>query len=382
MNRKHFLSATLALMALALPGQAQPEAAANPASEPAVAAVAKSLPAVVNINTERVIRRAIRDPYDDFISQYFGGQAVPRREIRQKVHSLGSGFIIDAEGYIVTNEHVVERAEDLKIQVTTADGKTYDARYVTGDPSVDLALLKIESKTPLPFISLGDTSPNLLGETVLVLGNPVGYGHSVARGILSATNRSLSVETVDYDGLLQTDAAINPGNSGGPLVDLSGKLVGIASAKMAYSEGGGVPIQGIGFAIPAKKVAERVALFKEEAKNPGQPRANNSADNARRRLGLSLQEMTTDLSDALGLPDQAGVLISDVEPQSPAARAGIRRGLVLYKVGRYQVNSPGEVQNLLARAAKGAGVDLTLGILRQRGGETVRQFQTVSLTTR
>ncbi|XHR29253.1 MAG: trypsin-like peptidase domain-containing protein [Chthoniobacteraceae bacterium] len=381
MNRKHFLTVLALLGASLVPGQAEPESNANPATEPAVAAVSKSLPAVVNINTERIIRRAVRDPYEDFFNQYFGGQVAPRREIRQKVKSLGSGFIVDPSGYIITNEHVVERAEDLKIQVTTPDGKSYNARYVTGDPSVDLALLKIESQTPLPYISLGDVSPNLLGETVLVVGNPLGYGHSVARGILSATNRNLSVDQVQYEGLLQTDAAINPGNSGGPLVDISGKLVGVASAKLAYTPQG-VPAQGIGFAIPAKKVAEKVEEFKRDAQNPAQAKKNQLADVSRRRLGLSVQAMTADLSDALGLPDQAGVLISDVEAQSPAARVGLRRGLVLYKVGRFQVNSPDDVQNLLSRAGKGAPVDLSVGVLQQVGGETVREIQTVSVTAR
>src|SRR5213076_70629 len=169
-------------------------AQADPASEPAVLALAKVLPAVVNINTERVVRRAVRDPFEDFYAQFFGYDRARPRELRQTVQSLGSGFIIDSAGYIVTNEHVVERAADLKIQVTMSDGKTYSARYISGDPSADLALIKIENKNALPFISLDDLSPNLLGETVLVLGNPMGYGISVSRGILSALNRTLTLD--------------------------------------------------------------------------------------------------------------------------------------------------------------------------------------------
>ncbi len=351
----------------------------EPASEPSVIAVAKAMPAVVNVNTERIIRRAYHDPYDDFITQFFGEQVRPRgRELRQKVQSLGSGFIVDPAGYIVTNEHVVERAEDLKISVTTPDGKTYNARYITGDPSADLALLKIESKTPLPFLSLKDVSPNLLGQSVLVVGNPLGYGHSVARGILSATNRTLSVESNEYAGLLQTDAAINPGNSGGPLIDLSGKLVGVASAKMAYTPQG-VPTQGIGFAIPARTVAEKIEQFKRDAQNP---KPADLALAARRRLGISLQPLTADLSDALGIPSGAGVLISDVEPQSPAAQSGLHRGLVIYKVGRFEVNSPGEMENLLKRAKSGDAVDLGVGVIQRIGGRVLQQIQTVSITAR
>jgi len=140
--------------------------------------VGKVWPAVVNINTEEIIKRTVQDPYDVFFNQFFGGPMRRPREFRQKVQSLGSGFIVDSAGYIVTNEHVVKRAADLKIQVTTTDGKTYDAKYIAGDPKADLAFIKIESKTPLPFISLTDISPNLLGETVLALGNPLGYGVS------------------------------------------------------------------------------------------------------------------------------------------------------------------------------------------------------------
>ncbi|MDD5351284.1 MAG: trypsin-like peptidase domain-containing protein, partial [Chthoniobacteraceae bacterium] len=345
MNRLHPFRPFLAALFLSLaaaPLPAEP-AATDPAAEPSVTAVAKALPAVVNINTERIVRRAYRDPYDDFITQFFGEQTRPRREMRQKVQSLGSGFLVDPSGYIVTNEHVVDRAEDLKIQVTTPDGKTYNARYVTGDSSADLALLKIESPTPLPYLSLKDLSPNLLGQSVLVVGNPLGYGHSVARGILSATNRTLSLDNNDYEGLLQTDAAINPGNSGGPLIDLSGKLIGVASAKMAYTPQG-LPTQGIGFAIPARTVAEKVEQFKRDAQNP--PKPNDTAQATRKRLGLTLQELTAELSDALGVPAGSGVLIADVEAQSPAARGGLRRGLVLYKVGRYEVNSPADVDAL------------------------------------
>ena len=139
-------------------------------SEPAVLAVARVLPAVVNINTERVVRRQVRDPFDDFAAQFFGVYRNRPREIRQTLQSLGSGFIVDPSVYIVTNEHVVERAADLKIEVITNDNKSFKGRYITGDPKKDLAFIKIDSNKPLPFVSLQDISPNLLGQTVIVVG--------------------------------------------------------------------------------------------------------------------------------------------------------------------------------------------------------------------
>jgi len=170
----------------------------EPSTEPSVIAVNKTWPAVVNINTERIVRRTVQDPLDMLFNQFYGAQVRPGRQISQKIMSLGSGFLVDPSGYIVTNQHVVERAADLKIQVTMTDGNTYEAKYIAGDPKADLALIKIEGKTPFPFISLSDLSPNLLGQTVLALGNPLGYGASVSRGILSALHRDMTVEDIEY----------------------------------------------------------------------------------------------------------------------------------------------------------------------------------------
>src|SRR5205085_384749 len=204
----------------------------DPASEPAVIAVAKVLPAVVNINTERVVRRRVRDPFEDFAAQYFGNYRSQPREIKQTLQSLGSGFIIDSAGYIVTNEHVVQRAADLKIEVTMNDGKVYNARYITGDEKKDLALIKIEAKAEFP------------------------------------------------------------------LIDLSGRLVGISSAKMAFTPQG-VPTQGLGFAIPADTVRTIVAQFREVAKNQPSPKPKASesepaGSNAQRLFGMQLQNLTAD----------------------------------------------------------------------------------------
>src|SRR3954452_24097676 len=338
-------------------------AQADPASEPAVLAVAKVLPAVVNINTERVVRRRVRDPFEDFAAQYFGNYRSRPREVRQTLQSLGSGFIVDPAGYILTNEHVVQRAADIKMEVTSNDGKSYNAHYITGDPKKDLAYIKIDAKADFPFIDLNNVSPNLLGQTVLVVGNALGYGSSISRGVLSGTKRDITIEDIEYKDLVQTDAAINPGNSGGPVIDLSARLVGVSSAKMAFTPQG-VPTQGLGFAIPAETVKAMVAQFKESAKNQPPPNAKPStpeeaASNAQRLFGMQLQNLTTDLTDALGYTPGKGVLISAVEPDSPADRAGIQRGLVIYRIGKYNVTSVTQAENLLSRASSGTEVDFT-----------------------
>ena len=359
-------------------------AQADPASEPAVLAVAKVLPAVVNINTERVVRRRVRDPFEDFATQFFGNYRSQPREIRQTLQSLGSGFIVDPAGYIVTNEHVVQRAADLKIEVTLNDGKVYNAHYITGDEKKDLAFIKIEAKADFPFIDLNNLSPNLLGQTVLVVGNALGYGSSISRGILSGTKRDITVEQVDYKNVLQTDAAINPGNSGGPLVDLSGRLVGVSSAKMAFTPQG-VPTQGIGFAIPGETVRDSVTQFKEIAKNQPTPKTKSTepeerSSKAQQLFGIQIQNLTPDLTEALGYAPGKGVLISGVEPDSPADRAGLQRGLVIYRLGKYSVTSVKQVETLLARVGSGNEVDFTVGIIRANGGG--QAMDTVPLTAR
>src|SRR5437870_759765 len=340
-------------------------AQADPASEPAVLAAAKVLPAVVNINTERVVRRTVRDPFEDFYAQFFGYNRVQPREIRQTLQSLGSGFIIDPAGYIITNQHVVERAADLKIHVTTNDGKTYNAHYVTGDDKTDLAFIKIDAQTAFPFINLDNISPNLLGQTVIVVGNAVGYGSSISRGVLSAVKRNITVDDVEYKDLVQTDAAINPGNSGGPVIDVSGRLVGIASAKMAFTPQG-VPTQGLGFAIPAQVVRDSVNRFKKTARiQPTTKTApvteETSTSNAEKLVGMQLQNLSQELSDALGYAKERGVLIAAVESASPADEAGAARGLVIYRVGKYDVSSVKQVEQLLRSVDSGADVEFTVG---------------------
>jgi serine protease Do len=258
----------------------------------------------------------------------------------------------------------------LKIHVTTNDGKTYRARYIAGDDKNDLAFIKIDSQNVFPFINLDNISPNLLGETVMVVGNAAGYGSSISRGVLSAVKRDITVDETDYKGLVQTDAAINPGNSGGPVVDLSGRLVGIASAKMAFTPQG-VPTQGLGFAIPADVVRDSVNRFKEVAMKQGKLKgtpepAEAGSERAERLFGIQLQDLTAELSDALGYL-RRGVLITAVEPDSPAEDAGLKRGMVLYRVNKSAVSSAKQVEEALQGVASGANVELTVGIIRARG---------------
>ena len=202
--------------------------------------------ALLSTSPEREDTILVRDPFDDFYAQFFGYNRFRPREVRQTLQSLGSGFIIDPAGYIITNQHVVERAADLKIHVTAHDGKTYRAHYIAGDDKTDLAFIKIDAQTDFPFINLDDISPNLLGQTVMVVGNAVGYGSSISRGVLSAVKRNITVEETDYKDLVQTDAAINPGNSGGPAI-VNDEIVGVAFSHLQMA-------QNIGYIIPVEEI--------------------------------------------------------------------------------------------------------------------------------
>jgi serine protease Do len=351
----------------------------DPAQEQTVIAVAKAMPAVVNINTAGVIRQQVRDQFDEFYN-FFYGRMRPPRVIRQQVQSLGSGFIVDPTGYIVTNEHVVSRASELKISVTTNDGKTYEAKYITGEPEADLAFIKIEGEKPFPYIDLNDLSPNLLGQSCLVLGNPLGYGSSVARGILSAKKRTVEVNGQEYRDLLQTDAAINPGNSGGPVVDLNAKLMGVSSVKMAFTPQG-VPTQGLGFAIPAELVRDKVREFTKTAQ--AKPRKEPSTDSlAQRYFGVGLQDLSNELRQKFSTGNDPGVLIAQVENGSPAERAGMTSGLVIHQIGRYDVSSVAEAEKILDPISAGSLVDFTVSVVSRVRGQLVRQLHTVTLTAR
>jgi serine protease Do len=355
--KSHLVCLLAVLFAVSVPMRAEEE----PAQEASVKAVAKAMPAVVNINTESVVQRTVRDPMDAFYNDFFRGVMRPPRTIKQKVQSLGSGFFIDDKGTIITNAHVVARAAEMKISVTTPAGKTYTARYITGDEDHDLAMIKVDAPEKFPFIALNDLSPNLLGETCLVLGNPLGYGSSVARGILSAKGRSVTVGDVEYENLVQTDAAINPGNSGGPVVDIAGRLIGISSVKMSFTPQG-VPTQGLGFAIPGNVVKAKVDEFRKIERGEKVPEKPSLA---RKFFGLVLQDVDEKSAASSGFREGGGALIAEVEPKSPAAAAGLQPGMLIASVGRFSVEGVKPIEKLLKQVDTGSRVDFGLAWIQQ-----------------
>ena len=261
----------------------------NPARDPVVLAVQKVLPAVVNISTERVVQRQFNDPFDDMFRQFFGQ---PRRPQTEGVQSLGSGVIVDEDGWIVTNWHVVRRA--TRITVVLSDGTKYDGQYVSGDENNDLALLKIAPKKAAAVRGDRQRQRTVTGRDGDGDWQSVRLEHTVTRGVISAKNRSYDSGDMRFDDILQTDASINPGNSGGPLINTRGQLVGINMAILSQA-------QGIGFAIPAKRVANLLAAWFSPEK--------------RARVSLGLR---------FALQDGA-VVVNDVQADSPAAKAGIQK---------------------------------------------------------
>ena len=365
------------LLAATLIASTPVRAQEDPAQEASVKAVAKAMPAVVNINTESIVKHTVRDPMDAFYNDFFGRAMRPPRTINQKVQSLGSGFFIDDQGTIITNAHVVARAAEMKISVTTPSGKTYTARYITGDEDHDLAMIKVDGPEKFPFIALNDLSQNHLGQTCLVLGNPLGYGSSVARGILSAKGRSVAVGDMEYQNLVQTDAAINPGNSGGPVVDIAGRLVGISSVKMSFTPQG-VPTQGIGFAIPGSVVRTKVDEFRKIERGEKLPEKPSLA---RKFFGLVLQEVDGKLAASSGFREGSGALIAEVEPKSPAAAAGIQPGMLMVAVGRFEVNGVKPIEKLLKQVETGSRADFGLAWIQRspRGNRLVSDtFQLIA----
>ncbi|MGA1796835.1 MAG: DegQ family serine endoprotease [bacterium] len=275
--------------------------------------IAKRLnPAVVYISSTQVVKgfqnfhAPFRDPFrdffgDDFFDKFFG---MPKGELKQK--SLGSGFVIDKEGYILTNNHVVRDAED--ILVTLDNGNEYQAKVIGKDDDMDVALLKIEAKGTLPVVELGDSDVLQIGEWVVAIGNPFGLEHTVTAGIVSAKWRTIGQGP--YNSFIQTDASINPGNSGGPLFNIKGEVVGINTAIVA--EG-----QGIGFAIPINMVKDVLEDLKTEGKIK------------RGWLGLMIQRVTPGLAESFGLKENKGALVAEVVEKGPADKAGVKRGDVI-----------------------------------------------------
>jgi serine protease DegQ len=306
-------------------------------------AAQKASPAVVNVFTTKEIKLP-RHPFmdDPLFRRFFGDQLDD--DTRQS-SSLGSGVIVGPEGYILTNHHVIEAADE--IEVALFDGRKAKARVVGTDPESDLAVLKAQIAGQVPAITFGNLNALAIGDVVLAIGNPFGVGQTVTMGIVSALGRThLGIST--FENFIQTDAAINPGNSGGALVDAAGNLVGINSA--IYSRTGGS--LGIGFAIPAdlaRKVMEEIV---------------RTGSVTRGWIGVEVQDLSVELAESFRLPDTQGALIAGVVRGGPADRAGIRAGDILLAVGGQKVTDSSAMLNLIAALEPGKAANLT--ILRDR----------------
>jgi serine protease Do len=307
------------------------------------ATVAKQVAkAVVNINTEQIARETAMQIPEQF-RDFFGGEPFGRENPRdRKVRSLGSGFIVDPNGFILTNNHVVGRA--IRIRVKLDDGRTLDAKVIGTDATTDLAVVKIEATT-LPVLVLGSSNKSEVGDWVLAFGSPFGLEKTMTAGIVSAKGRVIGAGP--YDDFLQTDAAINPGNSGGPLVNLRGEVVGVNT--IIASQSGG--FEGVGFAIPSELAQ---AVYGQLIK---------TGKVTRGWLGVQAQEITPELAKSFSLPQQKGVLIADVQPGSPAASAGVKSGDVLLEYNGQAINNSKDLS--FAVAATKVGVPTKLKVFRQ-----------------
>jgi serine protease Do len=304
-------------------------------------------PSVVNIRTVKIMKEegevpmpfGPNDPMRDFFERYFGGQ-IPKK---YKQTSLGTGFIIDKKGFILTNNHVVEQTDEIK--VLAADGKEFAAKIVGRDPMTDLALIRIKSDTPFIPLVLGDSNRLEVGDWVVAIGNPFGLGNTVTAGIVSAKYRQIGAGA--YDNFIQTDTPINPGNSGGPLLNIAGEVIGINTA--IFSQNGGSV--GIGFAIPINMVKDLLPQLKKGKVIRGW-------------IGVMTQKVTPELKYKLDLPDEKGALVSDVVPRGPAHESGIKRGDVIVTFDGKPIRESKELPYIVASTSVGKTVFVE--ILRNR----------------
>src|SRR4030066_441126 len=322
------------------------------ADRPSFVAVAKEMnPAVVNISTEKMVKGGENvfrhyfgpgspDPRDffgdDFFDRFFGEQ--PEKEHKER--SLGSGFIISQDGYILTNNHVVAGADKIKIRLSNE--KEYNGKIIGKDEKTDVAVIKVETKENLPFVSLGDSDFLEVGEWVMAIGNPFGLEHTVTVGVVSAKGRVIGAGP--YDNFIQTDASINPGNSGGPLFNTKGEVVGINT--MIFSPSGGNV--GIGFAIPVNMAKELLPQLREKGKV------------TRGWLGVMIQHVTPELAESFGMSKEKGALIADVVKGSPAEVAGIKRGDIVLRYNGNDVDKMNDLSRLVAATLVGKEVELLI----------------------
>jgi Do/DeqQ family serine protease len=355
---RYFFFASLACAAFCFtPARAQVttiESPAVPRSRAEIAysfapVVKKAQPAVVNVFASRVERMPANPFLDDPIFRRFFGEGGGMPGRPNTAQSLGSGVIVDPSGLVVTNNHVIEGMTDVKIAL--ADKREIPAKILLRDPRTDLAVLKLTEGSNFPTMELGDSDSLQVGDLALAIGNPFGVGQTVTQGIVSALSRT-HVGISDYGFFIQTDAAINPGNSGGPLVDMNARVVGINSAIFSKS-GGSV---GIGFAIPVDMVKSVLAAAKGGGKTVRRP-----------WLGATLQAISQEIAEGLGLDRPTGALLADIDPKGPAGEGGLKRGDVIVSIDGQTVDDPEAVGYRLG--TKPLGGQATLGVLR--GGKKI-----------
>ncbi|MDH4232299.1 MAG: DegQ family serine endoprotease [Nitrospirota bacterium] len=310
-------------------------------SSRAFAEIASSIsPSVVNISTTKVMKRELGPLLDDPFSEFFSPFRDFKMPKKWKEQSLGSGVIVSPDGYIITNNHVIEQADEIR--VTLVDKRTFKAKVIGADNKTDVAIVKIDAEN-LYAVQWGDSDKLQVGEFVLAIGNPYGLSHTVTMGIISAVGRA-NVGIADYEDFIQTDAAINPGNSGGPLVNTKGELIGINTA--IFSRSGGY--QGIGFAVPSNMAR----LVMDQLIQKGKV--------TRGWLGVTIQEITPELSQKFGLKSAKGALVGDVAKGSPAERGGLKRGDIILEFNGRKVGDVGNLRNMVAQSRVGAQIPMVI----------------------
>src|SRR5213593_1320670 len=347
----------LLVLLVALPAHAQeraqpkvdPRALLHALEEAFTTAADRVTPAVVNVSA--VPRKQSAEEAPERFREFFGEEFYERffrRRPREEARASGSGVLVDPRGYVLTNNHVIENAQDITVRLS--DGRKFTAKLVGRDPKTDLAVLKVDAPALLPVAELGDSDQLRVGQWVIAIGNPFGLDRTVTVGIVSATART-RVGVTTYENFIQTDASINPGNSGGPLLNLDGKVIGINTAIVAAG-------QGIGFAIPANEARTVMAQLIAKGRV------------VRGWLGIAIQDVNDELAASFGVREREGVLVADVMKGGPAEVAGLKPGDVIVELNGVKIREVPELQRRVANVAPGASV--AVGVVRDRATQKLR----------